>query len=497
VARKVSRDGFLKPGGPARADLSGGADVAAGASGEGTSRRHWRRLGSRAAIIGWLALLLGGSLYLASARGPTTVAHRSHVAVDHGHEVQAASGPPSVTSVSPDCGPAAGGTTVVIAGSGFTGASVVDFGSTAASSYTVNSDTQVTATSPAGSSGTVDITVTTSGGTSATGSGDKFTYVGCAYVPNFSSGTVSVINTALSIVTTTINLPTTGKPPRPDAVALTSDNEQLYVADPANATVYVYPTSTYVLESTSDLTTGIADPVKLDIVNVGGTSYLLVANNASNAVTAYTLSSDLPSSDTPSHTVTAPYVSGLGGLQTVFGSADVMFPATAGNAVGELNPSTWAASDVPSASGQFSEPDAIGYSTSGATAYVANETGQIYAVNTSTLAIVGAISGTSGRTSVPSALWCTTSSKCFEASAGNNTIGTISTSTSPGSMSTTPISSADISGPVAMVSVPGTSALYVVNDGGGSVGIFNSSSDSMTGLITVGTNPCGVVVMKS
>lgn len=385
----------------------------------------------------------------------------------------------------------------MIAGSGFTGATAVDFGSTAATSYTVNSDAQVTASSPAGSAGTVDVTVTTAGGTSATGSADKFTYAGCAYVPNFSSGTVSVVNTALSLVTTTISLPTSGKTPRPDAVALTADNAQLYVADPANEIVYVYPTSNYVLESGSDLTTGIADPVKLDVVTVSGTSYLLVANNASNALAAYTLSSDLPLSGTPSHTVTAPYLSGLGALQTVFGSSNVMFAAAAGNGVGQINTSSWTPSEAPASTGQFVEPDAIGFSTNGATAYIAEQTGQIYAVNTSTLAVVGAISGTSGRTSVPSALWCTSSTKCFEANAGNNTIGKIDTSSSPGSMSTTPISSPDIAGPVAMASVPGTSDLLVVNDGGGSLGIFNNSTDSMTGLITVGSNPCGIAVMKS
>ena len=52
----------------------------------------------------------------------------------------------------------AGGTSVVITGTGFTGATAVKFGSTVASSYTVNSATQITATSPAGSAGTVDIT---------------------------------------------------------------------------------------------------------------------------------------------------------------------------------------------------------------------------------------------------------------------------------------------------------------------------------------------------
>ena len=49
------------------------------------------------------------------------------------------------------------------------------FGTAAASAFTVDSDGQITATSPAGT-GTVDVTVTTPYGTSATGSTDKFSY---------------------------------------------------------------------------------------------------------------------------------------------------------------------------------------------------------------------------------------------------------------------------------------------------------------------------------
>ena len=74
---------------------------------------------------------------------------------------------PTVTSVSPNIGPTTGGTTVIITGTGFTGATAVKFGATAAASYTVNSSTQITATSPAGSAATVDVRVTTVGGTSA------------------------------------------------------------------------------------------------------------------------------------------------------------------------------------------------------------------------------------------------------------------------------------------------------------------------------------------
>jgi IPT/TIG domain len=90
-----------------------------------------------------------------------------------------AASPPTVTSVMRNQGPTAGGTEVTITGTNFTGANgatAVKFGSSNAASYTVNSPTSITAVSPAGT-GTVDVTVTTEGGTTPTSSADQFTYV--------------------------------------------------------------------------------------------------------------------------------------------------------------------------------------------------------------------------------------------------------------------------------------------------------------------------------
>ncbi len=81
-----------------------------------------------------------------------------------------------MTGISPNHGPQAGGTTVVIAGTLLTGATAVKFGTTNATSFTVESATKITATSPAGT-GTVDVTVTTpAGGTSGTTNADRYTY---------------------------------------------------------------------------------------------------------------------------------------------------------------------------------------------------------------------------------------------------------------------------------------------------------------------------------
>ena len=85
---------------------------------------------------------------------------------------------PTVTQVSPSAGPTAGGTAVTITGTNLTGATAVSFGSTPATSFTVTSSTQISATAPAGA-GIVDVTVTTAVGTSTTSAADRYAYGGC------------------------------------------------------------------------------------------------------------------------------------------------------------------------------------------------------------------------------------------------------------------------------------------------------------------------------
>jgi hypothetical protein len=84
---------------------------------------------------------------------------------------------PTVTGVAPLSGNSTGGTSLMITGTDFTYATGVSFGGTAASSFTINSSTQITATAPAGTAGTVDVTVTNYGGTSATSAADTYVYV--------------------------------------------------------------------------------------------------------------------------------------------------------------------------------------------------------------------------------------------------------------------------------------------------------------------------------
>jgi alpha-tubulin suppressor-like RCC1 family protein len=82
---------------------------------------------------------------------------------------------PSVTAVTPNLGPAAGGTSVTIEGADFKGATAVKFGAAEATGLTVNSPNSITAIAPAGT-GTVDATVITPAGVSAILPADRYTY---------------------------------------------------------------------------------------------------------------------------------------------------------------------------------------------------------------------------------------------------------------------------------------------------------------------------------
>jgi hypothetical protein len=84
--------------------------------------------------------------------------------------------PPTVDAVSPDTGLEAGGDSVTITGSGFAGATAVDFGGVATGDFQVISDSSITATTPAGT-GTVDVHVTAAGGTSSDSASDQYTYL--------------------------------------------------------------------------------------------------------------------------------------------------------------------------------------------------------------------------------------------------------------------------------------------------------------------------------
>src|SRR5262249_41470419 len=113
---------------------------------------------------------------------------------------------PAITSLGTSSGTTAGGTSVVITGTDLGGAVEVYFGGAPAASFTINSGTQITAVTPPGTAGTVDVVVVTPSGTSAPAAAAHYTY-SAASAPTVSSLGTSSGSTAggTSVVITGTN----------------------------------------------------------------------------------------------------------------------------------------------------------------------------------------------------------------------------------------------------------------------------------------------------
>jgi hypothetical protein len=179
---------------------------------------------------------------------------------------------PAVTAVSPDSGPVAGGSTVVLTGTNFTGATTVSFGGTPADDFTVDSATRITAISPAGT-GTVDVRVTTASGISATTAADQFTYVAA---PTISAASPTSGPTAggTAVTLTGTNL---------TAATLTVDGASVAPTD-STATTVVFTTPAHA-----------AGSVIVAVITTGGfasTSFTYVAPPVSSSFTASAVAYD-------------------------------------------------------------------------------------------------------------------------------------------------------------------------------------------------------------
>jgi IPT/TIG domain len=101
---------------------------------------------------------------------------------------------PQVTALNPNYGPTGGGTLITITGSGFTDANGVVFDATNAGGFRVNSDTEIVTASPTGTTGTVNVNVTTA--TLPSGPPIPFEYIELSITtitPNKPSGTLVTI----------------------------------------------------------------------------------------------------------------------------------------------------------------------------------------------------------------------------------------------------------------------------------------------------------------
>jgi hypothetical protein len=94
---------------------------------------------------------------------------------------------PTVTSVNPNNGPTAGGTSITITGTNFASGATVTVGGTGATSVSVTSATSITATTPAHAAGSADVVVTVDRQSSAMTIADVFTYNAGPVISNVQS----------------------------------------------------------------------------------------------------------------------------------------------------------------------------------------------------------------------------------------------------------------------------------------------------------------------
>ncbi len=155
--------------------------------------------------------------------------------------------PPTVSGISPNLGLTSGGTSVIVTGTNFSTATNVNFGLSSAS-FIIDSNTQITATSPANSAGTVDITITTPYGTSTTSSADEFTYgnsptvtgVSPSFGPTFGGTSVTITGTDFSDATD-VHFGSSS------ASFIVDNNNQITATSPANSvgTINITVTTPY------------------------------------------------------------------------------------------------------------------------------------------------------------------------------------------------------------------------------------------------------------
>ncbi|MEA2907835.1 MAG: hypothetical protein QOI12_5222 [Alphaproteobacteria bacterium] len=231
--------------------------------------------------------------------------------------------PPTVTSLSPISGPTAGGTSVTITGMGFTGATSVKFGSTAAP-FAVSSDTSITATSPAGT-GTVNVTVTTPGSTSTTSTTDQFTYIAAPTVTSINP-TSGPATGGTSVAITGTNF--TGA----TAVKFGSSNASSFTVNSATSIAAVSPAGTGTVDVTVTTPAGNSPTSAADhftYMQVSTTTSLTSSQNPSTVGQSVTFTAAVSgSSGTPTGTVTFKDGATTLGTGTLNGGGQATFSAS-------------------------------------------------------------------------------------------------------------------------------------------------------------------------
>ncbi len=453
--------------------------------------------------------------------------------------------PPTVTGLSATTGPTGGGTVVTVTGTNFTPASKVTFGTTTAA-VTYLSQQALTVTAPKGS-GTLDVRVTTAGGTSGTSAADKFFFGTAPSVTKLSpssgpaSGGTTVTITGSNLTgTTAVNFGGVSAAKftvksATQIVAVTGKGfagvAGVQVTNPAGSSSpvtfnYLAPVAGYVATSAgivpiaegatrAGTTIKVADPAALAATPDGDTLVVPGGKGATEISTANGQPGGaIPAGKTPRAVAITP--SGATAYVLNYGSGTVtpiaVATSLAGRAIGvgsdptaiaitpngttayvvnygsaTVTPITIATGKAGTAIKVGSHPDAIAITPNGATAYVVNSgSGTVTPITVSTGKAGKAI--TTGKT--PDAIAITSSGKTlYVVNSGSGTVTPITVSTGKAGKAITAGKTPD-----AIAITPNGATAYVVNSGSGTVTPITVSTGKAGTAVTVGKDPVAAAV---
>ncbi len=298
-----------------------------------------------------------------------------------------------------------------------------------------------------------------------------------AYVANFASNTVSVIDTASNTVTTTIPVET-----RPFGIAVNPDGSRVYVTNYGSNTVSVIDTATNAVTG-SAITVG-ANPRGIAVSPDGSQVY--VANEFDNTVSVI---------DTATNAVTAaisvgshPYgvaVSPDGSQVYVVNVCASSSSSCANGTVSVIDTATNAVTGSPITVGN--NPFGVAVSPDGSRVYVANSgSGTVSVIDTAENAVTAVISVGNAPYGVAVS---PDGSRVYVANFGSNTVSVIDTASNTVTGSAITVGSF----PEGVAVSPEGSRVYVANQclgcTNGTVSVIDTASDSVVTTITVGANP--------
>jgi YVTN family beta-propeller protein len=189
---------------------------------------------------------------------------------------------PVITSVTPSNGSTSGGNVITITGSGFTGATAVDFGFRPATVFNVITDNSISAIVPVGTSGTIDIKVTAASQTSANTRADFYTYTEASWkgiISGINQDAITLFDTATNTIDSTIPLPADSL-----AAIITPNGTTIYAPDSNQANVNVIDVATNTI--IGNIPTPVAGTGAFDIIVSPDGKRVYISNISSGYVTA-------------------------------------------------------------------------------------------------------------------------------------------------------------------------------------------------------------------